>query len=82
MTVLFQQTIQSERGETRCVRFQTAAGKEVSMTRAVYPKWSAWTVIYGPSRRSLGKTFSTPDEMIAHYRSIRPEILEAMRLLA
>lgn len=82
MMILSHNTYKSERVTTICLTFVANNNKTVFVSRC--PEHNDYTVIYGYSpkdRRKMGKTFFSADEMIAHYKTIRPELLEAMRLL-
>lgn len=70
-------TDQSTHGSTRCVTFTTSNDVEVVFCRS---HRGDITIFYNPTRRSLGQTFWSADEMMSHYKSIRPELLECMRL--
>lgn len=38
------------------------------------------SVYVNPTRRSLGKHFRSPDEMLQHYKTLRAELTEALRI--
>lgn len=60
------------------IRLQAKTGKVVIVCHSENSK--SWTVYFNPMpRRSFGKTFWSPDEMIAHYKTIRVELTAAMQ---
>lgn len=81
MTITETKRDTTERGRMDWIDFTTEGGTRVAIFRGTGGDYTVYYRYVPKSRRTIGKTFFSADEMIAHYKTIRPELLEAMRAL-
>lgn len=62
------------------IQFVTGKGKTVLVCHSEGS--NSWTVYFNPDCRSVGKTFWSVDEMIGHYKTIKAELMMAIKQIS
>lgn len=81
MTITETKREETKGGRMDWIDFTTEGGTRVAIFRGMSGSYTVYYRYVPKCRRTIGKTFFSADEMIAHYKSIRPELLEAMRAM-